>query len=80
MGELFDDLLRESEKPAGRPVCSLAKIKERMTADEQADLDKVLTEPRIFGSAIARKLTSVYGISIKGATVQRHRNGECSCE
>ena len=79
---LFEEFLdeRESGKPYQR--CSMSRLRDHLSEADRQDLDAALADDRFTGAAIARRLNKVLGdnaYGIKGNTVQRHRNGVCSC-
>lgn len=76
----YDEVVADQKRvTATRSACSLAKIRAMASPDTLKDIDRALADKAIYGAAIARKLTDQFGMTIKGNTVQRHRNGECSC-
>lgn len=83
---LFDQIL-DHQGERSRELCTIARIKTHLTADEVDDLDRALSERaggewRVEGTAVARALNKLLGArayNVKGQTVQRHRNGGCSC-
>lgn len=83
---LFEQIL-DHQGERSRELCTIARIKTHLTEDEAADLERALAERagggwRIEGTSIARALSKLLGeraYNIKGQTVQRHRNGGCSC-
>ena len=86
MGLLEEFIEEQRSRPA--PKCTVERIREHLPEADREDLDRVLTE-RIGGSwaftgaTIARRLNKVLGeqaLFIKGNTVQRHRNKQCSCD
>lgn len=71
--------LRE-ELPTRRhhEVCSLVRIRQQLSTDEQHELDELLADPTVVGS----DLTSVLrgrGFAITSQSLQRHRRRACAC-
>jgi len=86
MSNLFDTLVA-GQGARRADLCTIARIKTHMSAEDVADLDRALTAKQggqwlITGAAIARQLNVLLGdkaFGIKGPTVMRHRNGLCDC-
>lgn len=76
----YDDVVADQKRAGStRSACSLARIRTQASPEQLADIDRALADKRIYGAAIARKLSELFELTVKGNTVQRHRNGECSC-
>lgn len=75
---MYDELLSESDTIRKLP-CTMVAVFKSCTQPDKTDLEKALADRGIYGSVIARKIKDTYGIRITGNTVQRHRNGGCSC-
>ncbi len=68
----------EAQMRRNGPMCSIATIREQLTADQKRNLDAAFGSEAIYASVIARVLGN-WGHRVKADTVNRHRRGECAC-
>lgn len=72
-------LLDELRAPLPTPPCKLGRLlSEKLTADEQADLDAALKMSDISNATFTRVLAN-REIVVKQETVREHRGGRCRC-
>lgn len=79
---LLDEVVELGESRR-RVMCTVAIIRDGLDDATRAELDTLLTtvvDGRFVhaGMHIAKALTK-RGLTVNGHTVQRHRNGDCSC-
>lgn len=69
--------------------CKFTKIREQLTAEEQAALDKAvngiredagLGKAKTYSTTWLTRVLRNFGYTISVSTVQRHVNKECACE
>lgn len=59
-------------------TCAIVKVRAQLDAETAAELDALMADEAVQGSAIARALESL-GFQIKRDSLQRHRRGDCRC-
>jgi ABC-type Fe3+ transport system substrate-binding protein len=75
---LFDDLKNEELlKPLPASACSVCSLIQDLPEPEAKQLVKVLADPTVSKSAVARVLTN-NGHKIAPGTITRHARGECA--
>ena len=75
----FDALLHEFA-PVYPVRCSVAKALKAIPDDQAAKVLAALGNDKIAGTAIAKALTAVSGITISEFSLNRHRRKKCTCD
>lgn len=76
MGKLAD--LIDKDKQPGHVECGVTLLLASLPKTDAADLRAALADASIAGTSISRALAAI-GHKLRGATIQRHRRGECGC-
>ena len=75
----FDVLLAEFA-PAYPVRCTVAKALKQLPDDQTAKVLAALGNDKIAGTAIAKALSAVSGLSISEFSLNRHRRKKCTCD
>lgn len=75
---LFDDLNNPDLLKAKPSLeCSVCALRHQISKEEWAQLNKVIADPTVSKSAVARILTN-NGHKVSPGTMTRHTRGECA--
>ena len=75
----FDALLTEYA-PAYPVRCTVTKALQSLPEDQATKVRRALANPDVAGTAIAKALTAVSGITISEFSLNRHRRKKCTCD
>jgi hypothetical protein len=73
---LLDDLQKAVENRLPSVKCYTCSLLETLPAEESAGLQKLLDDPKIHKSQVARVLQN-HGHQITGSSLTRHVRGDC---
>jgi len=61
------------------PRCTYSVLYDRLTPEQQDELDACMADVDLTSSGIAKGISSEWGLQIGAHVVNRHRNEGCSC-
>jgi len=70
----------EAHVARGGTKCAVGVVRERLTADDSADLDYLLANPQISAANISARLHELCEVYLSDFSISRHRRGDCRCQ